>query len=137
MAHLAEPPGGLRPHTLRGGIRRAQLGVLLLERHELAQQVVVLGIGDLRVVEDVIAVVVVLEQAPHFRRPSGNRPRGHWYYRSVAAGSPISAWRSQPAISSSRCTSVSSKWSGVTEIMSASIAAKSVPSSGRYEGSMP
>ena len=51
-------------HALGRRVRREQLGVLALEVAQLAQQRVVLGVADLRVVEDVVAVVVVLELPP-------------------------------------------------------------------------
>ena len=108
---------------------RPKLGVLLLELDQLAQQIVVLGIRDLRIVEDVVAVVVVLELPAQLRRalrPAGDASAAH----SPADGAP---WlgeqgREVPARHLFEALqSVSSKCSGVTEIMPASIAAKSVP----------
>ena len=74
---------GLPADALRRRVGRPQLGVLLLERAQLAQQVVVLGVRDLRVVEHVVAVVVVLELAPQLRGPRG-RLAGALRRRSLA-----------------------------------------------------
>ena len=41
--------------------------MLLLERLQLVEEAVVLGVRDLGVVEDVVAVVVVVEQLPQLR----------------------------------------------------------------------
>jgi hypothetical protein len=38
--------------------------MLLLERLQAAEEVVVLGVGDRRIVEDVVAVVVLLDFPP-------------------------------------------------------------------------
>ena len=108
-----------------------QLRVLLLQAAQLAQQVVVVRVRDLRVVLDVVAVVVVLDLAPQVRG-AGGRIAGALRLRhqeEAAVLSPIRLDRSQPSSSSMLPESVRSKWSGVTEIVSASIAAKSVPSS--------
>ena len=55
---------GSAAHALGGRVGRAQLRVLRLEVAQLVQQRVVVGVRDLRVVEDVVAVVVVLELPP-------------------------------------------------------------------------
>src|SRR5881396_1068980 len=54
-------------HALGGRVGRAQLGMRLLERLEAAEERVVLRVGDLRVVEHVVAVVVALDLAPEVR----------------------------------------------------------------------
>ena len=59
VADLREPGDGLVADALRRRVRRDQLGVLGLERLQLAEQRVVDVVADLRVVEDVVAVVVV------------------------------------------------------------------------------
>ena len=46
-------------HALRRAVGRHQLGVLLLDREQLALELVELGVGDDRVVEDVVAVIVL------------------------------------------------------------------------------
>ena len=51
-------------HALRRGVGRLQLGVLPLERPQLVEQRVVGVVADLGVVEDVVAVVVVLDDPP-------------------------------------------------------------------------
>ena len=50
--------------ALRRRIRRAQVGMLGLDVAQLVQQRVVVGVRDLGVVEDVVAVVVVLDDPP-------------------------------------------------------------------------
>ena len=56
-------PGRTGPHRspdpLGRGVRSDQERVLFLESHQLPQHQVVLGIGDLRLVEDVVAVAVI------------------------------------------------------------------------------
>ena len=51
-------------HRLRRRIGGLQLREAVLERAQLAHQVVVLGVGHLGVVEDVIAVAMVLDLGP-------------------------------------------------------------------------
>src|SRR6202043_877636 len=48
---------------LGGGVGGAQLGRALLERHQLAEQAVVLLVGDLGSVADVVEIVVVADLA--------------------------------------------------------------------------
>ena len=78
--HLLEEPirvrwstlelvGGRRAHALGRRVGADKLGILLLERLELVEEAVVVGVRDLRVVEDVVAVQVVLDL------PRGARPR--------------------------------------------------------------
>ena len=145
MLDLAESLQRPAADALRGRVRSAQVWILLLERDQLAQQVVVVGVRDLGVVELVVALVVVLDLAPQALGALGGSgcpaSRGHQGELALvppatgrsacgpAASPSTRADRSQPSSSSMRSTSVSSKCSGVTEIMSASIAAKSVPSS--------
>jgi hypothetical protein len=126
VAHLLELVERLRADALRRRVGRAQLGVLGLEVAQLVEQRVVVGVRDLGVVEDVVAVVVVLERPPQLGRPAlGGRA-----HTSRAAGSS-SASRSKPASSSTPAWSVRSKCSGVTAMQPSAIAAKSVPSSWR------
>ena len=124
VAHLLELVERLGAHALGGRVGRAQLGVLRLEVAQLVQQRVVVGVRDLGVVEDVVAVVVVLERPPQL----GRAVLGGRAHTSRAAGSS-SAPRSKPASSSTPAWSVRSKWSGVTAMQPSAIAAKSVPSS--------
>ena len=124
VAHLLELVERLGADALRGRVRRPQLRVLGLEVAQLVQQRVVLGVRDLGVVEDVVAVVVVVELPPQLGRPV----LGGWAHTSRAAGWS-SASRSKPASSSTPAWSVRSKWIGVTAMQPSAIAAKSVPSS--------
>ena len=55
---------GCRADALGGRVRVSQLRVFLLERDELVVEAVVVGVGHLRVVEDVVPVVVVLDLLP-------------------------------------------------------------------------
>ena len=64
VRHLLELVERLAADPLRRRVRRAQLLVVGLEVAQLVQQRVVLRIRDLRVVEDVVAVAVVLELSP-------------------------------------------------------------------------
>ena len=114
---------GLAPTRWVGESGVTQVGVLRLEVAQLVQQRVVLGVGDLRVVEDVVAVVVVLELRAQLVRALGGLGQ-----TSRAAGAS-SRSRSKPDSSSTPAWSVRSKCSGVTAISPSAIAAKSVPSS--------
>ena len=62
-------------HPLGGRIRRHEIRVGALEFAQLAEERVVARVGDLGIVEDVIAVVVVLDLAPEFGDPPF-KPRG-------------------------------------------------------------
>jgi hypothetical protein len=61
VLHLLEPLARGRADPLGRRIGRDQLRVLVLERLQLVVEPVVLGVGDLRVVEDVVAVEVVVD----------------------------------------------------------------------------
>ena len=69
VADLLELLERLRPHALGGRVRGAQLGVRGLQIPQLVEELVVLGVRDLGVVEYVVAVVVVLDQAAQLGRP--------------------------------------------------------------------
>jgi hypothetical protein len=58
---LREPGRRDPADALRRRVRRAQLGVTVLQLAQLAQQLVVILVADLRVVEDVIAVVRLVD----------------------------------------------------------------------------
>ena len=66
-------------HALRRGVARDELGMLVLERLQLVEERVVRRIRELRVVEDVVAVVVVLDQATELGGAlcGSGRPRRH------------------------------------------------------------
>ena len=56
----------LAPHPLRRRIGRHEFRVCSLKRLQLAKQPVVLGIGNQRIVEDVIAMIVFLDLRAQF-----------------------------------------------------------------------
>ena len=61
MVDLDELVRRRRADALRRRVGRDETGIGLLERDELVVELVVLGVGDLRIVEDVVAVEVVVE----------------------------------------------------------------------------
>ena len=127
VTDLVELVERLAPDSLGGRVRGEQLGVLRLEIAQLVQQSVVLDVRDLGVVEDVVAVAVVLELLPQLGGPLARLLR-YPAQTSRAAGrrsrsSSKLDRRSMPA------WSVRSKCSGVTAMYPPAIAAKSVPSS--------
>jgi hypothetical protein len=63
---LLEALGRLAADALGGRVGREQLGVRGLDALELVHQRVVLGVGDLRRVEDVVEVLVVAEFGAQF-----------------------------------------------------------------------
>ena len=110
-----------------------ELRVLLLERAQLAQQVVVLVVAERRVVELVVAVVGLGDQPAKLGGAFGGRA-----HPAVAIPSPApSASRSQAPSRSSSPWSVRSKWIGVIATRPAATAFRSVPSSSSCEGSKP
>ena len=56
---MTNPSRGLPADALRGRIGRDQLGMLSFELLQLVHELVELGVGDLRIVEHVVAVFVV------------------------------------------------------------------------------
>src|SRR2546425_8282535 len=60
--------------AVRGTVGRAELGVLGLELLQLAEQAVVLGVRDLRMVEHVIRVIGALDEPPQLGSPRGGTP---------------------------------------------------------------
>ena len=71
MAHSLEAVEHLAQHTLCRRVRRAHHRVCRFERLQRLEQPVVLGVGDLRRVEHVVAVGVVVELTPEFRGLGG------------------------------------------------------------------
>ena len=114
---------GRAADALRRGVRRLQLRVLLLERDELAVVLVVDVVADLGIVEDVIAVGVVVQELPKLCRAILRL-----HSTSSAAGASRRA-RSKAASASIPAWAVRSKWIGVTAIRPAATAARSVPGS--------
>jgi hypothetical protein len=55
-----------RPDPGCGGIGEAKIRILVLQPDELPHQDVIFGVGDLRVVQDVVAVSVEMEDAREF-----------------------------------------------------------------------
>ena len=121
---FVEPGDGLVADALRRRVGRDQLGVLGLERLQLAEQRVVDVVADLRVVEDVVAVVVVRDLLAQL----GDLPRGvaHSTSRAAGASSRARSWRCSVSIPGS---SVRSKCIGVTAMRPSATAARSVPCS--------
>ena len=111
VADLREAVGGAAADPLGRRVGGDQLRVRLLERAQLAHQVVVLVVADRRVVELVVAVVGLGDQPPQLRGalvPAGRRSS------EAAIPSPApSASRSQSASRSISPWSVRSKWIGV------------------------
>ena len=73
MLDLAEPFRRRGSDALRRRVGGDELGMLVLDRLQLVVQRVVGGIRELRVVEDVVAVEVVLDEAPQLLGPLGRR----------------------------------------------------------------
>ncbi len=69
MLHDAERLDRLAANALRRRVRRDQLRVLRLQAAQFAHQSVVLRVGDLGLVEHVIAVVVVVDLGAQFLHP--------------------------------------------------------------------
>ena len=61
MAHFRELARRFGAYALSRRIRRAQIGIRRFQRFELAHQPVVFGVGNRRFVEDVIAMVGVVD----------------------------------------------------------------------------
>jgi hypothetical protein len=71
VARWSEEVGERRsPNTLRRAVRRHELGKLLLEPTQLPHELVVLGVGDLGIVEDVVPVVVVVDEVAELLDPT-------------------------------------------------------------------
>ena len=70
-------------HLLSGRVGRHQVGVCLLDRPQLADQGVVLGVGDLGVVELVVADVVMFDLLPQLFG-SGSRVAGSHEFEPTA-----------------------------------------------------
>ncbi len=64
MLHLRQARGGGTPDALGRGVGGAQVGETLLEVLQLAEQPVVLGVGDLRRVRFVVQPVCADDAGP-------------------------------------------------------------------------
>ena len=71
VGHRLKPVRGPAPHPLGGRIRRDQFGVLLLQLLQLPEEPVIFGIGNLRIVQNIVTVVVIMEQLPEAGGPIG------------------------------------------------------------------
>jgi hypothetical protein len=89
MAYLLELAHRLGRDALGGRIGRDELGMLLLERLQLVIERVVLVVADLGVVEDVVAVGVVVDRLAQLggALPGVFARRGQRSVTSLAAGS--------------------------------------------------
>src|SRR5215213_5171687 len=141
VLHRPELVEGLAPDTLSRRIRRQELRMLLLDPSQLPKQIVVLGVRDLGVVEDVVAVVVVRNLPAQLLRPLLDRLGGAHLCEEASADAMFSsAVESMPpkshSFSRSRLgRSVRSKWTGVTEICRLAMAERSDPGSSSKLGS--
>ena len=61
MLHRREQVFRRRADPLRRRVRRDQLGELVLERDQLVDELVVVEVADLWIVEDVVAVAVMVD----------------------------------------------------------------------------
>src|SRR5262249_48866317 len=116
----------------------------LLDSLELPHQLVVIRVRDDRVVQHVVAVIVVSDLPPELVGPLLCPPRRahRWVGASADSSTACSARDNIPSkshfFSRSRLgRSVRSKWTGVTEMRSRAIAERSEPSSSSKEGSKP
>ena len=87
VAHLLELLQRLTAHTLCGRIGRAQLRETLLELLQLGEQAVVVGIADLRLVEHVVQLSMVLDLAAQRYRPPADLV-GHTHGSTSASAWP-------------------------------------------------
>ena len=132
MAHLLQVADRLAPDPLRRRVGRDQLWVLGLDRAELIDQPVVRIVPDLRIIEDVIPVTVVVELLAQLGGALGHGGRAHGSTAPASTSSAagwISRARSYRCSASSPLRSVRSKWIGVTAIWHAATAEISVPGS--------
>src|SRR6516225_3614147 len=61
MLHCAKFLAGCGAYPLRGRVRRAELGMRLFQLLQPPHQAIILGVGYLRVIEDVIAVIMMTD----------------------------------------------------------------------------
>src|ERR1700730_5310149 len=67
MSNFGERSRGQAAHPLRRRVSRNELRMRSLERLELSNELIVLGVGDFRIVEHVVPVVVPSYFRPQFR----------------------------------------------------------------------
>ena len=113
VGHRGEQIGCGAPEPLRGRVRCHQLGMLGLDGLQLTEQRVELDVCDLRIIEDVVAVVVVAERLSQLsgaggvvshrcgrcrRSPRRRAPLRHRRKRPIArARVPVSSGGRRPA----------------------------------------
>ena len=73
VRHLREAGRGRCADALRGRIGSDEVGMLVFERPQLVEQHVVGAVVDLGIVEDVVAVIVVLDEPAKLRDAVGRR----------------------------------------------------------------
>ena len=94
--------GGRSAHPLRGRVEDAEVGVLLLDALKLAEKLVVLRVADLGIVEDVVAVEVMRDDAAELFGARGglrlvqSAPRSRTAERGESA-TPSSIAKPRPA----------------------------------------
>ena len=137
VGDLLELGDWLGRDALGGRIGGDELGMLLLEGLQLVVERVVLVVADLRVIENVVAVGVVVDLPAELRGARG-------LVAATGLVLPGRAHGSSATFSAAGCTrrsrlyrsstdmpsrSVRSKWTGVTAIFPCATAARSVPAS--------
>jgi hypothetical protein len=80
MLHLLELLGGRGADALRRAVGRLQLRMLPLESQQLVPEAVEVRVGDFWVVEDVVAVQVVVDEVPKLGDPRFVRLRLRFSY---------------------------------------------------------
>ena len=125
VADLLELRDRLAADALRRRVGRDELGVLGLDRAQLVEQRVVLVVADLGVVEDVVAVAVVVELLAQLGGADASSGRRSLDLRGGRREQPreVVGARARPCPG----TSVRSKCSGVTAMRPSATAARSVP----------
>ena len=135
VGDLGQRRDRLAADALGGRVGRQQLGVLGLDGAQLVEQLVVLVVGDARVVEHVVAATVLGELLAQLRGAGDDVLRSA-HCTSRAAGASSRA-RSYLVSASMPERSVRSKCTGVTAMWPAWTAARSVPGSSWKPGSAP
>jgi hypothetical protein len=126
VADLRQRGDRLAADALRRRVGREELGVGCLDRAQLVEQRVVLVVADLRIVEDVVAVAVVVQLVAQLRGARLRVGRGHSTSLAAGASRRPRSWRSSASMPAA---SVRSKCSGVTAMSPAATAHRSVPGS--------
>ena len=99
MDNRGEEFGRRRPDAPAGRVGRDQVGMRFLQRRQPAAQVVVVGIRKLRIVQHVVAVIVVSNVRDQLRDQAGRIPLAHAARRT---GQAVVLMIPPPTTSSSR-----------------------------------